>query len=129
MPSTQNHPDPIVLLNEFYYNDPTNLKIALELHSIIINKYPFLTLQLKYNIPCYHFNDHNTCFFIVKKNFEGKKFTSPQLFFGFMFGYKLFHSKLFLESKLSNVKYINLTKLKSNKYPLILDLIGNAIEI
>jgi hypothetical protein len=129
MTSHNHNQEAIQLLNEFYYNQDENLKQVLQLHSLIIAKYPFLTLQLKWNVPCYHFNNHNIFFFITKTVFEGKKFAKPQLFLGFVFGYKLFNVKLFLESKLSNVKYINITKLKKEKYPIILDVIGNALEI
>lgn len=129
MSNTKLFPNPIELIKQHYQNDPINLQTALDLHSSIITKYPFLTLQLKWGTPCYHFNNHNIFFLIIKNVFENKKFAKPQLFLGFINGYKLFHSKLFLESKLSNIKYINLTKLKQNKHSQILELIGNAIEI
>ena len=119
----------IILLNNFYQNDLDNYKIAYELHELIIARYPFLTLQIKWNTPCYHFNEHNIFYFITKNHFETKKYTKPQLFLGFVQGFKLFHSKLFIVSKLSNVKYINLTKIKKDKYKFILEIIGNAIEV
>jgi hypothetical protein len=117
------------IITDYLNKYPNEFEKYLDLHQLILNKYPFLTIELKYNCPFYCFNGHGIFYITIKKEFEQYKFKKPQLFLGFMHGYKMYTNNLFLPTKLALVRYINITKTTNSKDMKILDCIGQAIEV
>jgi hypothetical protein len=104
-----NNPNKLLIRNCFGL-DAINIELTCDLIEPLLNKYPFLELTIKWNCPMLSFGDKNVAFFITKKELEGKKFKSPNLFIGIPHGNIMFKQKLFENTKHAQVRYINATK-------------------
>jgi hypothetical protein len=118
----------IEVVENYFYNDIEVKGLAVEFTTQVLQKYPFLEIELKWNCPFFTFQDKILFYLTKKDKFEKEIYKKSQLFIGFHKGYNLFQSKLFLDSKLVNVKYINFTK-SYKKINSIIDIVGNSIDV
>jgi hypothetical protein len=118
-----------LILIKTKYTDPKIFEQSLFFAQQIKSKYPFLELKLKWNEPCFCFQDNLIAYFTEKTKLDNKIFKEKTLFLGFYNGFKLFHSDLFVTSSHVQVRYVNLSKLKKSQFDKLINLIGQSLEI
>ncbi len=106
-----------------------NLDLAFLLTNIIKKKYPYLEIRSKWNEPFFCFQEKPIFYFTEKSKLDKTIFKEKTLFLGFMEGFKMYQSKLFISSSHVQVRYVNLSKLNKSRYETLIDLIGQCIEI
>lgn len=106
-----------------------NQTIAIDVYESIIKKFPYLTLEIKWNEPFLCFQEHPIIYFTEKTKIDNTIFTEPTIFLGFVSGFKLYSNQLFISSSHTQVRFINLNKLKKNQILSLIKLIGQALEV
>lgn len=112
-----------------YLKDDKLSNLALDYCNTINQKYPYLELTVRWNLPAFVFGDRTIAFLIIKTELEKTKFLKPHLFLGFVSGYKLFADKIFEDTSHTNVRYVDITKLSNTKIAKIIDILGQSMEL